>query len=178
LYEFKDWLGTKCEQLLRFVIVFALLFGVGKVAGVLSHLAGIFPDGRPIFSTIRECLHEFGDKGVQTKFFIWSSFIVFTLVFCWNLGAFVSRKMSMRRKQNATGMDDDKSLVLGSRDGWRIALYAVSSIFAALYWFTEALNRDVGYIATLLAGVYLVASLAIFVLRNEKRILFVSKLFD
>ncbi|MBI3005305.1 MAG: hypothetical protein HYY49_07790 [Ignavibacteriales bacterium] len=153
--EYPFWANEPEERLIRFFIVFFLLFAVGKIADGLFPLLQKLDPGVAIIRNeqvkgIRSSL------GMQERadFFVFGSFLCFAFMFIWNVGAIMRGFNAMKGQSRLTII--------------RIILFGLITLFCSIYWalFLWA-PTWVQHVSELIFLVYIVLVIFFFVLKLD-----------
>ena len=157
--EYWCWVDSRAERMIRGIIVFFLLFGVGKIADGFLPLAQYIQ--RPeIKNFVLEFLHPDIKKNLGASLFIRASVALYFFLAAWNVFA-----LSLRLK-NA------KSYPAGNRSHFhfttiRIVCFCVLSVVCFFYWLLLSIGSlPSNPSLTFLAGMYIILISIVFMFRS------------
>jgi len=150
----------RLERAIRFLILFFLLFGVGKVADSFHPLAE-----RIQCVAVREAVSEFlrprnPAAHFSRNLFVTGSLAVFTLLTFWNVFALVFRIKQW--PSTATTSESVHKWIVTIR----IGMFAILSFLCSLYWcFVFVDSSAVRDVAEMIVPLYIIAAFLVMLLR-------------
>ena len=145
--NYPDWVGSGTEWLLRFLIIFSLLFGVGKIG---SSLRPYFDsvNVNPIFNLL---FGSTSDKSSYELFLVWCP-VVFSLLVIWNICA-----LSHCLPKKTLGLSSNLRIILFTILSFLALIYSLLLIQETMEESTQLLlqdiSRDVYYVAFFILAV-------------------------
>lgn len=134
--DYRGWFDVRLERVLRVLILFFLLFGVGKVADVVYPLTQYHPSIYGL-QWLATPLNWFGGilrpadyrENLSHNLFVFGSVLVFILLATWNLLAFILKVATTKKN-----LKTPEARVHAHMISFRIILFTILSSICAGYW--------------------------------------------
>ncbi|MDP2605451.1 MAG: hypothetical protein Q8S00_23150 [Deltaproteobacteria bacterium] len=176
--EYRNWLNERRERVVRGLIMFTLLFGVGKIADaffpVLQH-----PIVQRLFDWIRTEAPAFvswltdiwtflGLNEASKRFGLVCTFLFFFLL-TWNIGALRGRLRPTPLRKNPSISDPLRYYALEIIINLQIVVFMVLTIISLIYWFLvfQGLTDGISGYAVLTIGLYALLVVALYAVKTK-----------
>jgi hypothetical protein len=158
--DYLNWINVPGERWLRLGIMISLLFGVGKIADVVFPFLEYDIAPSELKDWFKEILRPRNKANLSQSIVVLGSLAVFTLLFIWNLLAWLRR-----RGINPDSIEDEARRVLVS---WRIKIFIGLATFCVAYWYAVYVGSHfVPDLSEVLILMYALGVLSILLLRNQ-----------
>lgn len=153
--EYRNWVNTRLERIIRLCIVVFLLTGVGELGHPIIEIAKAFP------KELGGEFHEQLDVIVRYKWFVWSATFVYVSLMLWNILAIFFRTPL----ENPTPEVWIENVLVFIR----ILLFVLSAFFCSLFWgcFALGLSWATAMVGTVFFGLFLVFNIVIGILKFD-----------
>tara|TARA_R110002074_G_scaffold28292_2_gene81483 strand:- start:139 stop:819 length:681 start_codon:yes stop_codon:yes gene_type:complete len=129
--DYDPWLNVHLERLIRYIIIFGLLLGAGKIASVFYPMLGCHGD---IGSRGDLCEWLEPDGVSKDRLFAIGCMFVFVALFFWNIGALFHRPEKM-------GKEEKKDRIRVILVTARIIVFLFLTATCAVFWFLVFLTE-------------------------------------